>query len=248
MNGDRYFTSQSPAYARYRPTYPPQLFRFLAGCCEKQQLAWDCATGTGQAAVELARHFQSVIATDASANQVKHAQAAANIQYLVATAENSGLADRSVDLVTVAQALHWFDVATFYDEARRVLNPGGVIAVFSYGLPRTGTAIDKVLDDFYQHKLAGFWPEQRAHVDDGYANLAFPATQLTVPDFSMQHSWCLDELCGYLSSWSAVVRFREKEKADPLADFHAELNKLWPEKGQLCLTWPLVLRVGRFLD
>ena len=248
MNGSRYFSTQAREYACFRPGYPALLFDFLADYCAQRVLAWDCGTGTGQFATSLAHYFQSVIATDASAEQISHAETRPNIVYKQASCEESGLADSSVDLVSVAQALHWFDVDLFFSEARRVMKPDGLLAVVSYGLPRVRGDIDSIIDQFHSRTLAPYWPNERSHVDNGYTNLAFPLKQLDVPNFHMQESWDLVQFTGYLSSWSAVTRYKEQLDSDPLPALFDNLETTWAADEKLRVTWPLLLRLGQFQD
>jgi SAM-dependent methyltransferase len=242
-----HFAPVSGDYRRHRPMYPPELFDWLAGVVPHHRLAWDCATGTGQAAGELTRHFDQVVATDASPHQIAMAEAHPGVTFAVAPAESSGLSDHSVALVTVAQALHWFNLDAFYAEVRRVLSPGGVVAVWSYGLIRTGdTPIDAALDAFHDTDMGPYWPPERRHVVNGYRDLAFPFHTLDTPDFAMLCRWNLQQLTGYLGTWSAVARRREATGEDPLEALRERLGPLWGDAAcarEVC--WPLSLRVGR---
>jgi len=241
-----HFSSVADRYAQFRPGYPSALFTWLATVAPATDRVWDCATGSGQAAVRLAAHFRQVIATDASANQIASAEPRPNIDHRTAPAEESGLADGSVDLITVAQALHWFDLTGFYREARRVLRPGGAIAVWSYGLLTVSPQIDAVVTNLYAETLAGDWPFERRHVESGYADLPFPFEPLEAPPFAMEAEWALTDLMGYLGTWSAVRRHRERTGCDPLAAVARGLRDIWgdPEQPRL-VRWPLALRVGR---
>ncbi len=176
-----HFSDQSGDYLRYRPSYPDALFAYLAEISPTRHLAWDCATGSGQAAQGLSAHFEKVIATDASAAQIDSAIPTANVHYRVASAESSGLPDHSVDLVTVAQALHWLDLERFYDEVRRVLKPGGLLAVWSYNLLRTDSAIDAQVDAFYSRTVGPYWPPERRWIENGYRDLPFPFPEMAPP-------------------------------------------------------------------
>ncbi len=242
-----HFSANSAGYAGYRPRYPEALFAWLAGQCAARDTVWDCATGSGQAAVALARHFRHVIATDASAVQVEHAQAHQNVDYRVAPAEASGLPDASIDLVTVAQAAHWFDLDAFYAEARRALKPGGLIALWGYEKLRLEPALASVVGHFYHDELDGFWPPERALVESGYRDLAFPFAEIAPPEFAMSADWTLDQLVGYFGTWSAVKNYRQARGIDPLPAVRAVLEPLWgsPDTPK-AIQWPLFLRVGHF--
>jgi len=188
-----HFSQVSEHYAEHRPRYPSALFDWLAAQCAEHELAWDCATGNGQAATELGRVFQRVIATDASAAQIAQAVAHPRVFYQVTSAATSDIDTGSVDLISVAQALHWFDLPRFYAEARRVLKPEGRIAIWSYGLHSLShRALDACIDRFYRDRLGAYWPAERRHVETGYRDLAFPFTAIHAPTFVMQMRWTLD--------------------------------------------------------
>ena len=242
-----HFSPLAASYAGFRPTYPPALFEWLAGIAPQQDLAWDCAAGSGQASVDLARHFTKVIATDASQAQIEAATPHPGVEYWLAPAEASGLAAGSVDLVTVAQALHWFGLERFYAEVRRVVRPAGVLAVWTYGvLAVQDDAVDALVQAFYRQTVGPYWPPERAHVEDGYRSLSFPFAAIAPPVFSMEVSWTLPELSGYLRSWSATGRYIKANGHDPVIPLEAALVPLWgPPQGRRQVTWPLSLRVGR---
>lgn len=240
-----HFSVAAHEYHRHRPGYPPELFDFLAGAAPGRALAWDCATGTGQAAVALAEHFERVVATDASAAQVSHAVPHSRVSYAVATAEQSGLADRTVDLVTVAQAMHWLDLDRFFPELRRVARPGAVFAAWTYSLADGDPAIDPIVRGFYE-EMGPWWPPERVHVEEGYRRLAFPLDPVDAPRFEIRARWPLDRLLGYFSTWSAVNRCRREAGTDPLEALRARLAAAWGDPDQpRPVRWPLHLRVGR---
>lgn len=245
MNFQDHFSTLAAEYSRYRPHYPAALFRYLATQAPGQGLAWDCATGSGQAAVGLAAFFQRVIATDASEAQLSHAEPHSRVEYRVATAEDSHLGVASVDLVTVAQALHWFDLEKFYTEVRRVTRPGGLLAVWAYALFRCAPEIDEVIWEFYDGILGKYWSPERRLVEQGYRTLSFPFQERQTPEFLMESSWTLEQVLGYLGTWSALKRYREVEGRDPLPASADRLLAAWgnPEEARP-LRWPIRLRVG----
>ncbi len=241
-----HFSSASEHYAAYRPDYPPALFAWLAAQCTEHDMTWDCATGNGQAALGLAPHFRRVAATDASADQVRHAQPHPAIDYRVAPAEASGLPDRSVDLVTVAQAVHWFDLPRFHAEVARVLKPGGMLALWGYGRMALPGGMDAPFLRFYAETVGPYWPPERKLIDDAYRSLDFPFAEITAPAFAIEVEWTLPRLIGYLSTWSAVKRYQAAQGHDPLPALTAELEPLWGAADTAkTLQWPLFLRVGR---
>ena len=247
QNFQDHFSQISSLYADFRPQYPAQLFDYLAELAPRRSLVWDCAAGTGQATVDLARRFDRVIATDASAEQIAAAKPEPNVEYRVAAAEQSGLPDNCADLVTVAQALHWFDQPKFYAEARRVLRPGGVLAVWAYGINTVeGTALNEIVQDYYHNVVGPYWPPERKLVEEGYRTLAFPFAEVQSPDIEMHARWTLEQLIGYFSTWSATNRFIKARGENPLKPLEESLRRAWGnEETSRIVTWPLSLRLGR---
>ncbi len=241
-----HFSGHADRYEASRPTYPEALFAYLSSLCPHRGLAWDCATGNGQAAVVLAPYFSTIIATDASQKQIDHARPRENVQYRVAPSDGAPLADASVDLVTVAQALHWFDLPRFYTEVRRVARPDGIIAVWCYQLHTVTAEVDSVVERYYADIVGADWPPERRLVEEGYTTLAFPFDEMAPPPFQMVHRWDMNQVLGYLDSWSATQRYQKRTGADPLDLIRGELASAWgdPEKAR-DVTWPLHLRVGR---
>ncbi|MEW6427132.1 MAG: class I SAM-dependent methyltransferase [Thermodesulfobacteriota bacterium] len=248
MTGPRFkdhFSTDSPAYHRFRPSYPERLFAWLAEMAPGRALAWDCATGTGQAARGLAGYFSRVVATDASLPQLLAAPADARVSLVTARAEAPPFPAACLDLITVAQALHWFDTDRFFAQALRVLRPRGVIAVWSYGLLTVTEEIDRIILRLYGEVLDNWWPPERRLLENGYRDIPFPFPPLAAPRFSMTADWPLAGLLGYLATWSAVQRFRAATGADPLAGITAELRTAWGDPGQpRRITWPLGLQAG----
>jgi len=241
-----HFSGRAAGYAAYRPRYPAALFAWLADQSPAREMAWDCATGSGQAAGELAGRFSRVVATDASEAQIGRAVAAPGVEYRVARAEASGLAPRSADLVTVAQALHWLDLPRFYAEVRRVARPGAILAVWCYTALRIDPGIDELVQEFYDGTVGPYWPPERTHVDQGYRSLPFPFPELTVPEFQMVSEWTLADLSGYLRTWSAVIRYEAEHGTDPVAPVHAGLARRWGDSATVRqVVWPLSFRVGQ---
>lgn len=240
-----HFSGHAALYSQYRPDYPADLYAFLARQTPAHHTAWDCATGSGQAAMALTGHFEQVIATDASASQLENASQNGKVDYRVSPAEASGLDEGSVDLITVAQALHWFDLQAFYAEVERVLKPGGVLAIWSYNLLRCSPEIDALLYHYYSEIVGPYWPPERIHIENGYRNLPFPYAEESSPDFAMIAEWSLEQLLGYLGTWSATQRYTKEIGADPIALIRNEITRLWGDTPHRTITWPLNLRWGR---
>ena len=244
--GKDHFSGHAAVYQQFRPDYPDAIFAYLASLCPGHDLAWDCATGNGQAARALAPFFANVIATDFSAEQIDQARADAKVRYLVASADKAPIEDSTVDLVTVAQALHWFDLTTFYPEVRRVARPGGVLAVWCYQLHHITPELDAIVHRFYSEIVGDYWPPERRIVEEGYRTLPFPFEELTTPEFRMVHSWDFEHIMGYFGSWSSTQRYRKKTGKDPLALVADELKAAWGDPEQAHdVVWPVSLRVGR---
>ncbi len=241
-----YFAQRAARYAAARPDYPAALFDAVAAASPGRALAWDCGTGSGQSAVPLAARFARVVATDASRAQLAHARRAGGVHYVAARAEACPLAGGSADAVTVAQALHWFDLPAFYAEARRVLRPGGLVAAWSYGDARLDHAgADALLRDFDRDVVGADWPPERAHVRDGYASLAFPfaPAALGAPP-AIERRWTADELLAYVGSWSATARHAERTGRDPVDDLAPPLRAALGG-GAARVRWPLAVLAGR---
>jgi SAM-dependent methyltransferase len=241
-----HFSKQAAAYAQARPTYPPALFDALAALCARRELAWDAGCGNGQAAREWATRFDAVFATDPSAAQVAGAIALPKVRYAVEPAERCSLPDAAADLVSVAQALHWFDFARFFAEVRRVLRPGGVFAAWSYGLMRIDPAIDAVLHDFEHGTVGPYWPPERRHVDAAYATIDFPFARIDLPPFAMALDWTAEQALAYLGTWSAVQRHDAATGRDAIAALRPALLAAWGDPATVRrVEWPLVVWAGR---
>ena len=240
------FSRAAAEYAAHRPRYPAQLFVELATIAPRTELAWDCATGNGQAAIGLAAHFRRVIATDASAAQIASALRHERVTYRVALAETSGLDTASVDIVTVAQALHWLDVSAFFAEARRALVPRGVIAAWCYGLLEIDGRVDSLVRRFYEETVGPYWSPERALVDAGYRTIDFPFAELQLPPLAIEQDLSLDQLGGYLRTWSATQRYMQQRGEDPVAPLLEEIAMVWGDPAVARRSrWPLSIRVGR---
>lgn len=246
-----HFARVAPSYASFRPRYPQALFDTLARLSPDNLRAWDCGCGSGQASVPLASVFEQVWATDASATQLAHAEPHARVTYVTTPAEHSQLDDASVSLVTVAQALHWFNVDAFHREVRRVLVPHGVIAEWSYALvdaPHAPTVA--ALVNGLDATLKSWWPPERRHVDEHYASLPFPFAPLApgeqiADEIAMEAEWTAEQLLGYLRSWSAVSRYRVAFGVDPVDEVARALAAAWGPADRVLMRWPVTLRVGR---
>ena len=243
MAGD-HFSGHAADYAKFRPGYPEALFDWIAAQTPGHELAWDCGCGNGQASVPLAARYRRVAATDFSAEQIAQATPHPKVDYRAAPAEASGLADHCSDLVTVAQALHWFDFDKFYAEVRRVVKPGGAIVAWTYQLLRGEPEINALLDDFYTTTLGPHWPPERKWVDLAYRGMPFPFEKIAAPEFEIRLQWSLDDLIAYVGTWSATRRFLKAEDRDPMPTLRERLAPVWGV-GEREIVWPIVLKAGR---
>jgi SAM-dependent methyltransferase len=240
-----HFSSQSAAYRRYRPEYPAALIRYVASLAPDRRVAIDCATGNGQAAVALGERFETVLAVDGSWSQLELAQAHGRVHYAASLAERLPLRERSVSLVAAAQAAHWFDFDRFHAECRRVLVPGGVVALWTYEKFRVDPRVDAVIDQFYSAVVGPYWPPERRFVEQGYRTLPFPWREEPAPPFALETDWDLQQVLGYLATWSAVQRYRDQRREDPLPELASRLAADWPDGKGRRLRWPIHLRIGR---
>lgn len=240
-----HFSSRAKGYAAYRPRYPLELVEHLAALSPARERALDVGCGTGQLSVLLAERFLEVVATDASAAQIENAEPHERVRYRTALAEDSGLPDVSVDLVTVAQAAHWLDLEKFYREVRRVARPRAAVALVTYGVLHVEGPPDRVVQHFYEDVVGPYWPPERRHVEDGYRNLPFPFREQSLPASSMRASWTLAELVGYVRTWSAVNAAERALGSGPVQAFERELRREWGEpEVPRSIVWPLSVRAG----
>jgi hypothetical protein len=241
-----HFSDAADRYARFRPGYPDELFDYLAGLAPARLRAWDCGTGSGQAAQGLAARFERVIATDASRQQIGQRRRHPAIVYTVCTAEAAPLASNSIDLVVAAQAVHWFDMPGFYAEVRRVAQPNGIVAVWSYNLCTITPAIDAIVQRYYSEIVGCYWPPERGVVEMAYRTIHFPFAELTPPKLEMTADWTLADFAGYLGTWSSSRGYRLARRADPLDVIREALASAWGNVEETRrVAWPLHMRVGR---
>jgi ubiquinone/menaquinone biosynthesis C-methylase UbiE len=238
------FSRQADVYAKYRPSYPKELFDFIVGHVKQRAAAWDCATGNGQAAKELAAWFEKVEATDISQKQLDKAIATHNIIYSVQAAEQTAFADNSFDLITVSQALHWFNFEKFYTEARRVAKPGSWLAVWMYSLLRISPAIDTIIETYHYETLHDYWDNERKYVDNNYTTVPFPFPEINTPSFSITYHWTLEELEGYFNTWSALQKYITANEENPVPALIQRIGEQWTG-AKMKIVFPIHLRMGQ---
>lgn len=239
------FSSQASQYLVFRPIYPETLYKVVTGACKQLKNVWDCGTGNGQAATYLANYFEQVTASDINYCQLLHSQKADNIDYLLASAENSGFADNSFDLIVAAQAAHWFKYNDFVEEAQRVLRPNGILAIWGYGLLSVSPKIDALIDDFYKNIVGKYWAAERRHVENAYQELSFESLlDIHQQAFEINVSWSLEQLIGYLNTWSSVQIFRQVEQYNPVELLVPQLTRIWKEEFYT-VRFPVFLKMGK---
>ncbi len=241
-----HFSTQSSDYSKYRPDYPQELYDFILAEVKKREACWDCGTGNGQAAIVLSNYFEKVYATDPSAEQLKNATQKNNIEYRIASAESSTLSDNSIDLITVAQALHWFDFDKFYAEVRRVAKPGALLAVWSYEKCMIDDETDKVFLHFYNGILGNYWAPERKYVEQAYSTIPFPFSEVKEKVFYMKKKWNLQDFMGYLSTWSAVQKYIKKNGSNPLDLVMDDFQKTWGNPSIVKeVTFPVMVKKAK---
>lgn len=241
------FSKNSGDYKRYRPNYPKDFLEEIISLTEEKNQCWDCGTGNGQVALELANHFTKVYATDISENQISKALEKDNIEYQITRAEETNFKAASFDLITVAQAIHWFDLNNFYKEVRRVGKKNGILAVWGYGLVRFGNSIDQSIDHFYHEVVGPYWDKERKHIDNSYDDISFPFEEIELSkSYHINMEFTLEEFGGYLSTWSAVKRFKDAMDYDPVQPFIKNITEEWLQLGvKLSANFPLFAKIGR---
>ena len=246
FNFEDHFSKHSEQYAQYRPQYPDEIYAYLASIAPGHSLAWDCGTGNGQAAIGLAKYFDKVHATDASAEQILRAYPHNKVDYGVEPAEHYSLDTTSTDLITVAVAIHWFNFDEFYREVKRVLKPNGILAAWTYSFPEISPEIDSLVNRYYYEILSGFWPERIHYLEERYETLPFPFEEIAPPSFVMKADWNLNQFAGFLDSWSATQRYKTQKGNHPLEIIWPELVAAWGgENEPRLIRWPLHFRIGR---
>lgn len=242
------FSIQSALYAQFRPTYPAALYDYILSLVKEKDLAWDCATGNGQVARELAKHFKQVYATDISESQLKNAPQQPNITYQVAPAEKTNFKNQSFDLITVAQAIHWFDFDGFYQEVNRTLKPSGLLAVIGYGLMYINPAIDALVHKLYEDILGLFWDEERRYITEDYQTIPFPFHEIEAPKFTIKTQWSFEQLVGYLNTWSALQHYMQTHNQNPMDFIYEPLKETWGAAESKDVNFPILLRIGKLIQ
>ena len=237
------FTRQAKQYVTHRPTYPEELINYLVSLVKVRERVWDCATGNGQLACLLAPHFEEVQATDISEEQLRNAKLHKKIIYSHSPAEKTNFKGNYFDLITVAQAVHWFNFGEFYAEVNRIAKHGAVLAIVGYGQVQVTPPINKVMEGFYWDMFGKYFTDNRQFVEKRYETIPFPYHELKAPEFSIKLKWTLKDMHGYLRTWSPVVKFMTEYRQDPTVKVIKQLEELWEDEQQV--SFPVFLRVGK---
>lgn len=244
MKNKDLFSGHSEIYATFRPTYPESLYDFVFSFCKDRRDAWDCATGNGQVAKRLASTFKSVSATDISEQQLTNAPALPNVKYLVSPAEETPFPGDSFDLITVGQALHWFQTDRFFREVKRVIRAGGVFAAWGYTHLKINSEIDAIVNDYYSNVAGSYWDPARRLVENQYSSIAFPFKLIDTPEFFIETAWTAPHLLGYVESWSATQAYIKAQNKSPIPELSQRISRLWPEGKTLPVSFPVFLKIG----
>lgn len=239
------FSTQAAAYAIYRPTYPQELYDYLFSLVKNKDMAWDCATGNGQVARILAQHFKTVYATDISEKQLTQALKLPNIVYRVESSDQANVPDNNFDLITVAQAIHWFNFDAFYAEVKRTLKPDGVLVVIGYGVMFIDKKVDKVVHKLYEDILGKYWDPERRYIEEGYKTIPFPFEEIATPHFQIKTTWNFNQMIGYLNTWSSLQHYKKANDRNPLEYMFTELKEAWGSDDVKDVHFPILLRVGK---
>ncbi|HEY0742666.1 MAG TPA: class I SAM-dependent methyltransferase [Chryseosolibacter sp.] len=239
------FSSQSKAYAAFRPTYPADLYQFIFRHTQNFDCAWDCATGNGQVARDLSLRFKKVFATDISQQQLDEAFRAENIEYSISKAERTSFAAKQFDLITVGQALHWINTDEFYKEVKRVGRHGATLAVWGYSLLTITEPLDIRFSEFYFNTVGKYWDAARKLVENKYSTIDFPFNNRIEHEFEIKVEWNLEQFAGYLTSWSSTQKFINVERQNPVPDFIQSIRQYWDEGEIKTVRFPLFVKVGK---
>lgn len=241
-----YFSSHAASYAAFRPHYPAALGEAIARHAARHDVVLECGCGNGQLSRILADYFGHVVATDASAQQLSHAQAHPHISYHIATAEALPLADASADAIVVAQAAHWFNLPAFYEEARRIAKPGAIIALVAYPEAEIEGEVGALLHQFNRITLTPYWPPERMLVESAYRTIPFPFEEIDIAPIPMEAQWSFHQFIGYIMTWSAVRALEKAGKDVLLTQFTSELMQAWGDPQSMrSIRWSLHLRLGK---
>ena len=241
------FSKQAAAYKKYRPTYPKDLYSDILQHVQKRDKCWDCGTGNGQVAIVLSEHFETVYASDIIQKQLNNAGSRSNIIYSQQRAEATDFKNHQFDLVTVGQAVHWFDFEAFNREVRRVSKSGGIVSIWGYGLIKIEPGVDKIIEGFYKDIVGPYWDKERKHVDDRYASIPFDFDEIEAPvDKCIRATWTLEEFEGYINTWSSVQNYLIKNGGkNPVCELIEQLKKNWDGQKTKEVRFPIFMRMGR---
>jgi hypothetical protein len=241
------FSHNPSGYATYRPSYPDAIFQELPKLIPSTSRAWDVGTGNGQVAVKLSAFMNHVEATDISAAQMSKATLSSKISYSVQPAEKTNFEDDTFDLITIGQAIHWFDFDKYYAEVYRVAKDQAIIEAIGYDLIKINPAVDKIIDHLYSGILKDYWDPERKYIDDQYRTIPFPFEEIPLPNDPIKVNWTLDHLIGFLNTWSALKHYRTKKNDNPLDSIKSDLREAWGKNESKLCNFPIISRAGKIL-
>ena len=242
------FSEQSAGYAKFRPVYPKQLYLEVLSHVNGRETCWDCATGNGQIATFMSNHFNQVYATDISKQQLDKAPAFENVDYMGCRSEKTPFQDSCIDLTIVGQAVHWFDHEHFNKEVRRVSRPKAIVALIGYGLMYSDEDFNQALNTFYVHTIGEYWDPERKHIDSSYKSIPFPFEKIEFDKkYSIVVEGSLDQMNGYLNTWSSVQKYIRENGSNPVQPFVESLTKsgVWKPDEIKKVRFPLFVKLGR---
>lgn len=211
--------SHARIYSKFRPTYPKALLDILTGYLVRsgsdQDTVVDIGCGSGQSTFYLQDSFKHCIGVDISKAQVQEAQKKCeemhckNVEFRVGNGMDLPMETASANAVTIAQAWHWMaNLEKFYSECKRILKPHGCLAVYGYGNVHLKNELcNQLVRDFYKNTLTGCWHKERCHIDNEYAEVDLPFSNVERHDIEMPKTYTVEDFIGYVSTWSGYEKY-----------------------------------------
>ncbi len=244
-NTNNWFSQGGNNYANFRPQYPKDLIDYLLSLVSNKNVLLDVGCGNGQISKMMTPYFKTTLGLDSSLNQLLNA-ITFDAFYVCANAEQLPIKSASTDLIVVAQAAHWFNLDSFYQEVNRVLLKNGILALVSYGEIILDSDLNLYFSKFYYQDIYKYWPPQRRLVDSGYADIAFPFDDLDYPKIEINYYWDLNQFLGYILTWSAIKNMAQQGHIHLFDTFARNLAAIWgPPESKRLISWPINMRVGR---
>ncbi len=229
MNEEK-FTGKADFYDKYRPSYPDSLIDWLYEKTNADTVA-DIGAGTGKFTACLLKKPWKITAVEPNPDMSEKLGRLKGITVINASAENTSIEQGSIALVTAAQAFHWFDEELFKKECKRILKPGGKLAVIYNERNYTGCEISKLRDEICQKYCGAF---HSGHVgkrsseegDRFLKNEYFSETEL----FTAENNIEMDESAFIGDTLSRSYAISEADAG--YSDFLRELKSAFEKFGQ----------------